>query len=239
MTEIHLTGTVGGPTFNPDIIRRAPAGPLRVVINSDGGDGVAGMRCYAELRKRQAEVEIISSGSSASLVAMAGDRRSIHADGWLGLHASWSLLCGHAEEIRAQLAEVESLDNAYLLTFTERTGVAEAQLRQLMREQAVLEPERALQLGFVTEIAPASGQAPAPPRGATLAEQTLARARAVVEAMPTGFMRSLLLLALPRLERAVRHDPGTAAVLVGAFEWECPRCSRLNFGNPNRGCGRC
>lgn len=238
MTRVELRGYIGSETANARMFEGLPPGELHVLVDSDGGRWAEGLAIYRALRRHpgRVTVEIAGAGSIAPVVAVGADRRLIHADGWMALHATWDCYIGHVEEIRKALAETEAEEQATALLFSERTGAPVERIVRLMRDETVLSAQQALELGLATEIIPVTGQASSPPVCVSHAERQLRRLQVHVENLEPGFMRWIAGLAL---KQAKRLNPRELDALVARFEWTCPDCGRLSERNPSRGCAHC
>src|SRR3546814_3727872 len=79
------------------------ASEITVRINSDGGVVTDGLAIYNALKRHPATISVVIDGiaaSIASLVAMAGDTVSMHANTLMMLHAPMGGLFGNAAELR-------------------------------------------------------------------------------------------------------------------------------------------
>ena len=92
MHTIQLSGSVGSESFSIRQVTDIPDGPIKIIIDSPGGCFISGLAIFHSLREHPSliEVEIIRAGSAAALVALAGQKRLIHGDGYFFVHTGSS-----------------------------------------------------------------------------------------------------------------------------------------------------
>lgn len=128
---------------------------IRVLINSPGGDVFEGLAIYHELATNPANVRVEITGvaaSMASAVAMAGDEIAIAQNGHVMIHDPWNVAVGNAEELREAAELLDRFGTSLAEIYSERTGLDEEEIRDMMAEETWLNAEEALEKGFVDEI---------------------------------------------------------------------------------------
>lgn len=128
---------------------------LNLFINSPGGSVFHGVAIYNILRRHQARKVVSIDGlaaSIASVIAMAGDERSIAANGMIMIHDPWSIAFGTAEDMRKTADSLDKVRSALLDTYVERTTTAETEISDMMSAETWMTAEEALDLGFVDTI---------------------------------------------------------------------------------------
>lgn len=127
---------------------------LTVLINSGGGDVMAGQEIYSILRERNdVEIKIQSiAGSAASVIAMAG-HSEISPVGMLMIHNVSMFGAGGDYHDMQKNAEILKQMNAALSgAYVSKTGKSEEEILKLMDRETWLTANQALELGFVDEI---------------------------------------------------------------------------------------
>ena len=160
---LYLDGVIAGESWYGDEVTPAAFkaelcaenGPVKVHINSIGGDCIAASRIYTMLKEYPDEVTVQIDGvaaSAASVVAMAGTRVCMSPTALMMVHNPWTNACGDSEDMRKAvelLDEVkESIINAYQL----KTGMDRVELSQLMDAETWLNARKAKELGFCDEV---------------------------------------------------------------------------------------
>ena len=71
------------------------------------------------------------------------------------LHNMWTVAAGNADELRSQADNLDAWMKASRTLFLNRCGgkVTEEELKEIMDKETLLEPDRALELGVIDEIA--------------------------------------------------------------------------------------
>lgn len=128
---------------------------LRVVINSPGGDVFAGQAIYSTLRRHPARVTVLVDGiaaSSASLVAMAGDRIVMPRNAMLMIHNPNTMAVGDAREFRRMADVLDTVRDAMIAAYGEKTELPRAELIALLNAETWMTGDEAVEMGFADEI---------------------------------------------------------------------------------------
>lgn len=99
--------------------------PIRVEINSPGGNYFEGVSIYNQLRRHPREVTVQVLGvaaSAASVIAMAGDRIEIAANAEIMIHEARGLFMGTKSEMQDAWETLAHLDSAMCETYAARSG---------------------------------------------------------------------------------------------------------------------
>lgn len=168
--ELILYGTVGGVSFwDEEFFTSAQVreqlagmtGPLTVRINSGGGYAHEGQAIYTMLRDYAAEkgeVHTVCDAvamSAASLIFMAGDRRSMRLGSYLLIHdpaAGFTNGRGTEADHTQAAEQLRVAAKAYAEVYAARAGITTAEARGIMLAETCLEGEAAVLMGFATEM---------------------------------------------------------------------------------------
>ncbi|MFZ4617792.1 MAG: ATP-dependent Clp protease proteolytic subunit, partial [Rectinemataceae bacterium] len=85
--------------FMDELSRLPKSGPVKMEINSPGGDVFAGMQCYYQLAKIRDRLEIEVAGLAASIssiIALAGRKLTMAAGSFYMLHEPSAVMGGTA-----------------------------------------------------------------------------------------------------------------------------------------------
>lgn len=131
--------------------------PINLYINSDGGDVYEATAIYSQLKRHKGKVTAIVDGrahSAAFTVLQAADHRVMNMGTSAIIHNMWTGVYGNAAELRKVADDLDAMMNSCIQLYMERaTGITEEELRVLLDAETVLTPEKALEYGFIDEIA--------------------------------------------------------------------------------------
>ena len=130
--------------------------PINLFINSDGGDVYEATAIYNQLKRHKGKVTAYVDGrahSAAFTVLQAADHRVMGMGTSAIIHNMWTGLYGNAKELRKAADDLDAMMDSCVQLLMERSNVSEEELRAMLDAETVLSPERALELGFIDEIA--------------------------------------------------------------------------------------
>ncbi len=149
-----LPGDVSGNSI-VNQIKNLDVDVIRVHINSYGGAVSEGWAIYSALREHPAKIVTYGDGFVASAALypfMAGDERYASNLSAYFFHQVMTFASGYAEDLRAAADEADVLTEIGMAAFTERAGMSEDTVRQLMENETWLTPQQALEYGVATAI---------------------------------------------------------------------------------------
>lgn len=129
--------------------------PITVVINSCGGDVMAGQEIYSILRENRDRVtiEIESMAcSAASMIAAAGGTVRMSPVAMIMIHNASTTQAGDYREMEHTAEVLKNINSAIVQAYVEKTGMDEKDLLELMDKETWLTANQALQYGFCDEI---------------------------------------------------------------------------------------
>jgi ATP-dependent Clp protease protease subunit len=103
----------------------AGAGPVKVRINSPGGDVFAGLSIYNALKAHPGGVTCVVDGlaaSAASVIALAGDRLEMAQNSMLMIHRAWGVTVGNTNDMTSTAAVLAKIDGQMVGIYAEKTG---------------------------------------------------------------------------------------------------------------------
>ncbi|MDW8751893.1 Clp protease ClpP [Streptococcus suis] len=131
------------------------AQPIKVVINSTGGDVFAGSEIYSMLKMYQGHVtvEIIGiAGSIASVIAMAGDKVRISPTAQIMIHEASTATRGNKEKHLHTINILDKINNSIINAYQLKTKKSRVELSNMMKKETWLTAEQAKAHKFVDEI---------------------------------------------------------------------------------------
>ena len=134
--------------------------PLRVVIDSPGGSVYEAISIHNQIAEWPSEVTThISSiaASSASVIAMVGDQRTIADNAKVMVHNPWTIAMGNAKEFRALANMLDKTGDGLIDMYERKTTLSRDELVALMdgedgADGTYIDAQEALDAGFVTEV---------------------------------------------------------------------------------------
>jgi len=131
------------------------ADTLDVHIHSNGGDVTEGFAIHDVLINSGLNVNTIVDGSCysiATVIFLAGSKRSMSKNSQLMIHNPFGFAGGTADDIEKYADQVRDAENKILDFYIEKTGADRDQLSAMMKEETFIEPSMAVEMKFATEI---------------------------------------------------------------------------------------
>ena len=130
---------------------------ILVHIHSDGGDVNEGFAIYDYLKSLGKPVTTQIEGncfSIATVIALAGDKRTMTSNAEFFIHNPWGWAGGDKEDIQKYADQLEETENKIAEFYASKTNLSSQEALSLMKEESTFTPEQALEKGFITEIQP-------------------------------------------------------------------------------------
>lgn len=150
-------GDVSAKAF-ADALQQHESERVRVCINSYGGDAFAGHAIYSQLRRHKGGVDTVVDGiaaSAASIVAMAGETRTMGTGTMMMVHNPWTIGIGEADDFRKTAEMLDRVRDNLIAVYEERTGLPRDRLQELLDKETWMTADEAVELGFATEVSTA------------------------------------------------------------------------------------
>ncbi len=160
-------GDVGYAPLDQQTISNAlkscpPGEPVRMTMNSGGGDAFAGEAIRAMLATAECTVECTIAGmcaSAAVTIAMGCDVVRMTSNSALMIHGASTAVSGNAAELSSRLQLLETLDAGMVALFVARTGRSEKVVQAWLAAETWFTAEEALAVGLIDEVVPAIASA--------------------------------------------------------------------------------
>jgi ATP-dependent protease ClpP protease subunit len=153
-SEIALTG-ITGLDYTCDSVRKAlkdlGRGPVRLLLNSPGGDAFEGIALFNLLREHPGKVTVSVLGiaaSAASVIAMAGDRIEMGESSFLMIHSASGMVMGNAADMNEFAAILAQLDESVAELYARRSGLSVKEVLAMMQRETYLSAKEAVRKGF-------------------------------------------------------------------------------------------
>ena len=129
---------------------------LKVHIRSEGGDVAEGYQIYNLLTNSGKIIETIGEGivaSIATVIFLAGSKRSMSPGAEFIIHNPWNSGKGTADDFQKNADELRMIEDKLALFYNEKIGLDINILKDLMDKETILTSSQAKNYGFATEIA--------------------------------------------------------------------------------------
>ena len=126
-----------------------------VEINSPGGSVTEGAEIYEAIRTFDGEIEchvVGMAGSAASFIACAA-KSTISPMGSFFIHNCSTQCSGNQHDMRKTMENLKSTDENMVTAYKAKTGMSDDELYKLMENETLLSAQRAVELGFIDEVA--------------------------------------------------------------------------------------
>lgn len=128
---------------------------IELHVNSAGGEVGEGVTIYNLLRQKAGTGSRIigyvdgMAYSVAVNIVMACDEIHMGLGTSMFLHNPWTIAKGNADQLRSMADQLDELSEASLQLYMSRaTGITEEELREMMKKETMLAPDKCLKYGF-------------------------------------------------------------------------------------------
>lgn len=127
-------------------------GDLTIRINSYGGDVFQGHAIYNLIKKYDKGISTVIvdgiAASAASIIAMAGDKVVMPINSMLMIHDPWTVSIGGSDEMLKAAETLDAIKQTIINVYSDRTGMDEGELAQMMADETWLDADQASEFGF-------------------------------------------------------------------------------------------
>ena len=134
-------------------------GPVKVRINSPGGDVFAGWAISQAIRDYQSSKGEITAyvdgvaASAASVVATAAKRTKMAKSSMMMIHKAWSMAVGNSNDMLETAALLDKVDGILAQSYAERAGGDASAFLDMMNQETWFTPEEAIALRLADGLA--------------------------------------------------------------------------------------
>ena len=146
--------TVGAKKFLDDLSALGDVKNITLRINSPGGDVFDGVAIHNALKTHGAKVTAHIDGIAASIasyIAMAADRIVMPSNAFMLIHNASGFVFGHADDMRSVAADLDRVDKSIVATYASRSKTSQAKIREIMKEDRLMDAREAKELGLADE----------------------------------------------------------------------------------------
>jgi len=144
--------------FKKDLYDIGKEKPIRIKINSYGGDLIAASLMHSIIRDYPGKVTVQIEGvaaSAATIVAVAGDEVEIRNQGYFMIHDPsffFFLAQINLEEMTRLADSLQAAKDGILNAYERKTGLSRTRLSKLMTDETWMDANKSVDLGFVDRI---------------------------------------------------------------------------------------
>lgn len=144
--------------FKKDLYDIGQGKPIKIKINSYGGDLISASLMHSMIRDYPGKVSVLVDGvaaSAATIVAVAGDEVEIRNQGYFMVHDPsffFFLAQINLEEMTRLADSLQAAKEGILNAYERKTGLSRTRLSKLMTDETWMDAHKAVDLGFVDRI---------------------------------------------------------------------------------------
>jgi ATP-dependent protease ClpP protease subunit len=216
------TGFISAAAVKKQIDTAGNFSKVRVRINSPGGDAFEGIAIHNLLRAQGKPIETCIDGvaaSSASIIAMAGDTRTIGNNAMMMIHNAWSCCCGNAADMRKLADTLDKISGSIAQTYVDRSGMTAEEITALMDDETWMSADDCVKNKFCTAIA----DPPAEQSAKAMALAQRFEALGKLKKPPKDFQTAMAAMAAD----------ACACDCEDCMDGDCPSCSNKECDDAN------
>jgi ATP-dependent Clp protease, protease subunit len=147
--------SIGAKQFIDDLAALGDVENITLRINSPGGDVFDGVAIHNALKNHNAKITAHVDGIAASIasyIAMAANRIVMPSNAFMLIHNAQGFVMGTAEDMRAIADDLDRIDKSIVATYATRSGSKRDQIKQIMKEDRLMDAKEAKALGLADEV---------------------------------------------------------------------------------------
>jgi ATP-dependent Clp protease, protease subunit len=144
--------------FKDDLMKYGQGGPIKIRMNSYGGDVIAASMISSIMRDYPGPITVQIDGiaaSAATVVAVAGTNVLIQDTAYFMIHdpsVVFFMAALNIEDLTRLASSLEAVKEGIMNTYQAKTGLSRPRLSRLMTDETWMDAQKAVDLGFVDEI---------------------------------------------------------------------------------------
>jgi ATP-dependent protease ClpP protease subunit len=162
--ELYIDGAIGSDWMSEGVTAKAVGeslatikGRAKIRINSPGGSADEGISIYNMLKRHPGGVDTHNealAASSASIIFMAGDKRTMERGAKLMIHCTHCVVIGNGSDLQKMAEVLSAYDASMAEIYADAMGLPSDEVLALMADETWYDPAAALASGLATDIAP-------------------------------------------------------------------------------------
>jgi ATP-dependent Clp protease protease subunit len=144
--------------FRDDLMKYGQGGPIKIRLNSYGGDVIAASMISSIMRDYPGKITVQIDGiaaSAATMVAVSANAVQIQDNAYFMIHdplAVFFMAALNIEDLTRMVSSLEAVKEGILNAYEVKTGLSRTRLSKLMTDETWMDAKKAQDLGFVDEI---------------------------------------------------------------------------------------
>lgn len=144
--------------FRDDLMKHGQGGPIRIRLNSYGGDVIAASMISSIMRDYPGEITVSIEGiaaSAATVVAVSANKVQIQDTAYFMIHdpsVVFFLAALNIEDLTRLADSLGAIKEGIVNAYEVKTGLSRTRLSKLMTDETWMDAKKAQDLGFVDEI---------------------------------------------------------------------------------------
>lgn len=137
------------------ILETKPDEPIKIIINSQGGDFYQGLAMYDAIRRSPCYIEILATGqcmSAASIILQAADKRVVSKSCVLMIHDGQDSLIGSPNDIKRQADFGMIHQQMMYQAYAEKSGKPSSYWKKKCQRDYYVTAEQAVAEGLADEV---------------------------------------------------------------------------------------
>lgn len=137
------------------LLSTTPDKPIKIILNSTGGDWYSGMAIYGAIRNCPCYVTIEVMGSAmsmASIIFQGADERIIHPDAVVMVHDGTESMQGHAKNFETWAEQSKAVRERMYEIYAERSGKSKNYWEKKCTIDYVMTAEKAVEEGLADSV---------------------------------------------------------------------------------------
>ena len=157
-TEIHVNGVIGEDVTAEQVtsaLASLSGKRVTVRVNSVGGGVSDGIAIYNALQRHKAGVDTVVdslAASIASVIFLAGQKRTIGVDALVMVHNPWTIAAGDSSRMRKTADVLDKHGEMILGIYARTMKASRAEIKAMMESETWLNADEALELGMATIV---------------------------------------------------------------------------------------
>jgi ATP-dependent Clp endopeptidase proteolytic subunit ClpP len=158
--HIYVFGDIGWEVRLSDVAKQTEGAvkgedSFIVHIHSPGGDVSEGFAIHDHIRSFGVPVETRIEGlcaSIATVIALAGDTRTMTENSTFFVHNPWSMAAGDADDMQRMTDELRAVEDRLAGFYAKVTGQEKEKMLELMKAETSMTADEAKTYNFITEV---------------------------------------------------------------------------------------
>ena len=132
-----------------------PPPPIKIYINSDGGELHSALAAFDVIRKNKVPIHTIIMElqcSAATIISLAGQTRKITQNSYMLIHNISSEFWGKNHEFEDEMKNMEMLTDNIKTIYKQNSNINQKRLDKLLKKDLLMDADTCLRLNLVDDV---------------------------------------------------------------------------------------